>query len=159
MARNTASRGLLFTVTIRLPDIVTRWLPLIKGLSGQNGRRCPRRRCGGRSLADASCGFPLRLAFRVHQERRRLVADEVLELPAELFERDANSGGKLRELVRIVEIVMAQADHVAACDRVPGGMRIDEPDAGPPRLAVEQRGERDGHEVAALHRDHGRIPA
>src|SRR5262249_27988332 len=52
-----------------------------------------------------------------------------------------------------------QADHVAACDRVPGGMRIDEPDAGPPRLAVEQRGERDGHEVAALHRDHGRIPA
>ena len=38
--------------------------------------------------------------------------------PAELRERDARGGGELRELVRIVEVVAAQADHVAARDRV-----------------------------------------
>ena len=68
---------------------------------------------------------PARLASGVHHERRRLVVDEILELPAELLERNADSRGELRELVRILEIVTAQADHVAARDGVPRGLRID----------------------------------
>src|SRR5262249_38741443 len=56
------------------------------------------------------------LAVRIHHERRRLVADHVLELTSELLDRDADGGRHLGERVRILEIVAAQPDHVAAGD-------------------------------------------
>src|SRR5262245_61688816 len=79
---------------------------------------------------------PIRFLLRaglttcVHHKWRRLVVDEILEPMSELVERDTDGGGKLRKLVRILEIVAAQADHVASRNGVPRGTYIDEPHFG-----------------------------
>src|SRR5262245_22543332 len=65
-----------------------------------------------RLLSARRGGVGLRLAFRAHDQRRRLVLDQILELPAELFERKTGRRGELRQLVRILEVVAPQADHV-----------------------------------------------
>src|SRR5438067_3380627 len=104
-----------------------------------------------RSLDEPGCGVAAHFTSRVHHERGRLVPDEILELATKFLEPNTNAGGKLRELVRILEIVAAQADHVPARDSIPRGTDINEPYSGPARLAIDERRERDGHEVATLH--------
>ena len=59
-------------------------------------------------------------------ERRRLVVHEIFELLAELLQRQARRGREFRELVRIVEVVAAQADHVAPRDRVARRVDVDQ---------------------------------
>src|SRR3954451_1520708 len=76
--------------------------------------------------------------FRIEHHRRRLVVDEILELPPEVLKREPRSGGELRELVRIVEVVATQANHVTPRDRVTRGTDIDHADARASRIRVEQ---------------------
>ena len=59
--------------------------------------------------------------------------------------------------MRILEVVAAQPDHVAAGDRVSGGVDVDHAHLGPPGLRIEQLAEGDGHEVASLEGDHHRV--
>ena len=75
--------------------------------------------------------------LRVEHHRRRLVVDEILELLPELLQRQAGGGGELRELVRILEVVAAQANHVAARDRVARRPDVDHADARAARLRIE----------------------
>ena len=58
------------------------------------------------------------------------------------------------QLLRVLEIVAAQPDHVAPRDRVAGGRDVDQADLGAAGLRVGQLGEGDRDEVAALQRDH-----
>src|SRR5262245_61229387 len=59
-----------------------------------------------------------RLSSRIDQQRRRLEADEIFELSTEVFERHVDGCGKLREFMRILEVVAAEPDHVTAGDGV-----------------------------------------
>src|SRR5436190_22831823 len=108
--RSRANAGCTATSTKRLPST-----DRARGCrSSRTGRGCVR----------------LRLAFGVHDERRRLVFDQILELPAELFERKASRRGELGQLVRILEIIAAQADHVTSGDGVARGMGVHQPQTG-----------------------------
>ena len=91
---------------------------------------------------------------RHEDDRRELVLDEVAEALPEVGERHAARRGELRELVRVLEVVLAEPDHVAARDRVARRVDVDHPHLRPPRLRVEHLLERDRDEVPSLHRDH-----
>ena len=90
---------------------------------------------GERFSAGASGEVPRRSGARgldesahvgVHGQRWRLVLDEVLELLSEFLERQASARGELGELVRVVEVITAQAEHVPPGDRVARGVDVDE---------------------------------
>src|SRR5262249_24972928 len=99
------------------------------------------------------------VALAVEDERGWFVLDQVLELAPELLHAEPGTGRELGELLRVVEVVPAEPDHVPASDRVTGGVDVHHADLGLARLGVQELDERDGDEVAALHRDHGRVPA
>src|SRR2546422_3422037 len=61
--------------------------------------------------------FPYTTLFRSHQ-RRRLFLDQIGEVAAELLHRHVRRRGEARQLVRVVEVVTPQADHVAARDSI-----------------------------------------
>src|SRR5881296_827663 len=71
------------------------------------------------------------LPHRVQHQRRRLLLDQILELPAELLHRHVGGGGEARQLVRIVEVVAPQPDHIAARDGVAGRRDVHPPRARP----------------------------
>src|SRR2546422_8199894 len=56
--------------------------------------------------------FPYTTLFRSHQ-RRRLFLDQIGEVAAELLHRHVRRRGEARQLVRVVEVVAPQPDHVA----------------------------------------------
>ena len=91
--------------------------------------------------------------------RRRLGRDQRLELVAELLQRHAGGRRELGELVRIVEVVAAEADHVAARDRVARGVDVHQAYLRAPGCRVDQVAEGNRHEVPALHRDHRGVAA
>ena len=96
----------------------------------------------------------------VEVERRRLVCDEVLELAGGTPAATARGRGELRELVRVVEVVAPQADHVAAGDaRSASSAMSTMRTLRAAGLRIEHLRERDRHEVAALHRDHHAVAA
>ena len=99
----------------------------------RRGRRA--RRAAGRG--DHRLGG-VRAREALQHQRRWLVLDQVLELRPELLGREPAGGGEVRQLVRILEVVAAQADHVAAGDRVARGVDVDHAHPGAARLRVEQ---------------------
>src|SRR5581483_8391481 len=96
----------------------------------------------GRSKSRAATRAPLEL----ERQPRRLVGDEILELLPELLGRDMRGRRELRELVRILEVVLADTDHVAARDRIARRSGTDEADARPAGRAVDHVRELDRHE-------------
>ena len=66
---------------------------------------------------------------------------------------------QLRQLVRILEVVAPQPDHVAARDGVARRADVDQAHARPAGLAVDHLANGNRHEVAALHRDHRGVAA
>jgi hypothetical protein len=70
-----------------------------------------------------------------------------VELLAKALQRDAGGGGELGQLVRILEVVAPQRDHVAPRDRVARRADVDEPDLRPAGLAIDHVANGIGHEV------------
>src|SRR5439155_1279843 len=89
--------------------------------------------------------------------RRRLFLDQIPELPAELLHRHVGGGGEARQLVRIVEVVAPQPDHIAARDGVAGRRDVHPPRARPASRGIDHRGEGDGDEAPRLQRNHRRV--
>src|SRR5437660_9222286 len=85
--------------------------------------------------------------FRVELERRRLVLDQVLEFPPEGVDRHAGGGRELGELVRVVEVVATQPDHISPRDRIARRRDVDEPYLRPAGPRVEQGGKGNRHEM------------
>src|SRR5262245_24596897 len=76
------------------------------------------------------------LSFGVDQQRRRLVSDQILKLLPEILERHVDGGGKLCQLVRILEIIPAEPDHVTAGDGVADRTGVHEANAGTAGVAI-----------------------
>src|SRR2546425_6143176 len=89
-------------------------------------------------------------------ERRRLFLDQTLELTAELLHRHVGGRGKARQLVRVLEIVAPQPDHVAARDGVARRRDVHPPRARPARYRIDHRREGDGDELPRLPPTDGR---
>src|SRR6185437_10356258 len=64
---------------------------------------------------------------RVEHQRRRLLLYQIGELAAELLDRYVGGRGEARQLVRIVEVVAPQPDHVTARDGVTRGGDVHPP--------------------------------
>src|SRR5256886_11751421 len=76
------------------------------------------------------------LPDRVEHQRRRLLLDQTLELTAELLHRHVGGRGEARQLVRVVEVVAPQPNHVTARDGVARRRDVHPPRARPTRGRV-----------------------
>src|SRR5439155_16081068 len=97
------------------------------------------------------------LPDRVEHQRRRLLLDQTLELTAELLHRHVGGRGEARQLVRVVEVVAPQPNHVTARDGVARRRDVHPPRARPARLRIDHRPKRDGNEAPPLQRNHGGV--
>src|SRR4030095_929700 len=78
------------------------------------------------------------LSLRVDHQGRRLISDEIFELPAEVLERHVDGGGKFCQLVRIFKIIPAQPDHVTASDGVTDRACVHEANSGAAGVSIDE---------------------
>src|SRR5512145_2606958 len=91
------------------------------GVVPNRARSTPVRAAGTGITALLGADGAVRRAFlgrRRHQvERRRLVPDQELELVPEFLQREMRDRRETGDLVRVLEVVAAQPDHVSPGDR------------------------------------------
>ena len=81
-----------------------------------------------------------------------------MEFLLELRQRQPGGGREFGQLVRILKIVFAQPNHVAARDVVPRRIDVHEPGLRPARLGIQHVLEGNGNEPTRLHRHHRPSP-
>src|SRR5215208_6160691 len=123
------SAGLAQLVEHELPKLG------VTGSSPVSRSESPRLSARSANGLGSSAGF--------EREGRGLVLDEVFEALAEIFRRESRDGGVLGDFARVLKVVTAQAQHVAARDLVVLGRGVHHPYARSTGFGVEHVGEFD----------------
>src|ERR1051326_5364264 len=97
--------------------------------------------------------------WQLATDARRSSFHEILELLPEFLDTQVGDPGQLREIVEVLEIRRRETEHVTPRDRVARRRDIDGATARAAGLLIDQVGERNRNEAAALHRHHDRAAA